>query len=109
MTISSILMMGFSIAIFLWGYVIRKSNSTYGIFFYDDTKYEKNNFCKVVSKYFCLIGAFYFVYSVLTLMYSEIILKDEMIRFIYELLISATFLFYLILCLIEISNKCMKN
>ncbi len=109
MIVSSIYMICFSIAIFLWGYVIRKNNSTYGIFFYDNAKYEKDIFCKIISKYFFLIGVSYFVYSVLTLLYSEIILSDEIIKFIYELLISFTLFIYIILCLIEINSRALSD
>ncbi len=105
MTIYLIYMMCFSIAIFLWGYVIKRSNSTYGIFFYDDTKYKKDIFCKVVSKYFFLVGITYFIYSILILFYRDLIVKDNMLMLIYEVLISVTFLVYITLCLLEISRR----
>ncbi len=97
--------LGCGLAFFLWGYTIRKNKTTYGLFFYNNSKYEKDVFCKIVGRYFLIIGLSYIVYGILGLLYSYLILTSEQVRGIYETLILFTFVIGLILMIIEVNSS----
>lgn len=105
MIISSIYMICFGLAIFLWGIVIRKTLNPYGLMFYKFEKYDREIYCKIVGKYFAICGFTYLIYGILTLIYSEIILTVDIVRFVYEVLIIITFVFYVLILLIDLNNK----
>ncbi len=108
MTVPAIYMTCFGIIICIWAYIIRKNNSTYGLFFYDYDKFELEPYCKAVSKYFSLTGISYFIYGILTFIYSDIIMQNEYLRFIYSVLVGLTIIVYALLLVIEIEIKAKK-
>lgn len=96
---------GCGLAFSIWGYTIRKNNNTYGLFFYDNSKFEKEAYCKIVGRYFFIMGLSYVVYGILGLFYSQLILTNESIREIYEIMISVTFVFGVIAMVLEVNSR----